>query len=90
MVCIWEVILSPEAVKDLDRMCRDMFNAFNKGFDSIAVNPFSRHMKHGMPFYKKRIGGGRIVYQVRGSKVYIARCFTSHKEYDKWSHEWRR
>jgi mRNA-degrading endonuclease RelE of RelBE toxin-antitoxin system len=79
-----KMILTKEAINDLVRMDRFLFNRFDKHFDKIAGNPAGKHMKHGLPFYKEEVGQGRIVYKVENDTIFVLRCFASHKEYEKW------
>jgi mRNA-degrading endonuclease RelE of RelBE toxin-antitoxin system len=78
-----KIIFSKEAISDLDRMDRHLFNRFDKHFDKIVDNPIGRHMKHGLSFQVDEVGQGRIVYKVENNTIFVLRCFASHKDYEK-------
>ena len=46
--------------------------------------PPGRHLKFGLAYNIEDVGQGRIVYQVKNDTIYIIRCFSTHKEYEKW------
>ncbi|CAJ35192.1 hypothetical protein [Methanocella arvoryzae] len=79
-----EIRLFEEAEEDLDRMDNAIYDLFNKHIDKIAQMPPRRHLKFGLPFNVEEVGQGRIIFQYNSDTLYIIRCFTSHKEYEKW------
>ena len=68
----------------MDKMDNAIYDLFNKHIDKIAQLPLRRHLKFGLPFNVEELGQGRIIYQVNNETLYIIRCFTSHKDYEKW------
>jgi mRNA-degrading endonuclease RelE of RelBE toxin-antitoxin system len=77
---------SETAVKDLEDVDKATYTAFRKHLQKIAMMPPTRHMRHGLPFNIEEVGQGRIAYQVddENETLYIIRCFSDHKEYEKW------
>ena len=85
-----EVELLEQVKNDLDRMDNSVFIDFMKHLEKIAGTPFQRHLKHGLPFYVEEVGQGRIIYSIDGDTIYIERCFTRHKDYEKWYRSYKR
>lgn len=81
---VFKVDFDEDALKDLEAMDGSVFDHFNKHFDKMAKKPPRRHLKHGVSFHTEEVGQGRIVYDMRNDTLYIVRCFTAHKEYEKW------
>lgn len=79
-----EVHLYELAEKDLDTMDNAVYELFIKHIEKISRLPLRRHLKFGMPFNVEEIGQGRIIYHIKGETLFIIRCFSSHKEYEKW------
>jgi mRNA-degrading endonuclease RelE of RelBE toxin-antitoxin system len=79
-----EINLSEQAVDDLDRMDNTSYQFFIKHLDKIAQMPPRRHLKYGIPFHVDEVGQGRIIYQITEDTLFIIRCFTDHKDYEKW------
>lgn len=79
-----EVNLSEQAADDLDAMDNTTYLVFIKHLEKIAQMPPRRHMKFGVPAHVEDVGQGRIIYQINDDTLYIIRCFTDHKDYEKW------
>jgi mRNA-degrading endonuclease RelE of RelBE toxin-antitoxin system len=81
-----KVELSEKALEDLEGMDKATYSAFRKHLLKIAAMPPRRHMRHGLPYNIEEVGQGRIAYQVddEDETLYIIRCFSDHKEYEKW------
>jgi mRNA-degrading endonuclease RelE of RelBE toxin-antitoxin system len=79
-----EIRLYEMAEKDLDATDNTTYSLFNKHIDKISRLPPRRHLKFGMPFNVEEIGQGRIVYNIKDETLFIIRCFSTHKEYEKW------
>jgi hypothetical protein len=47
--------------------------------------PPRKHMKHGIPCHVEKVARqARIVYNIKGTQIYILHCFATHKEYERW------
>ncbi len=79
-----KVEIGEQAKSDLKKMERAQLISFGKHIDKIADNPPGRHMKHGLPYFVSEVGQGRIVYRAVNDTIFVLRCFTSHKDYEKW------
>jgi mRNA-degrading endonuclease RelE of RelBE toxin-antitoxin system len=79
-----EVRISEKAEKDLDGMDASARKLFIRHIEKISGMPPRRHRRFGLPFNVEEVGQGRIVYSVEKDSVNILRCFTAHKEYEKW------
>ncbi len=79
-----KITFSELALTDLEGMDGAIIDRFYKYFDKIRENPQRRHLKHGIPIFVEDIGQGRIAYKIEEGVVYIVRCFSDHKEYEKW------
>jgi mRNA-degrading endonuclease RelE of RelBE toxin-antitoxin system len=78
------VYLEKAAENDLDRMDNATYEMFMKHLEKIEQMPPRRHLKFGVPVHVDHVGQGRIIYQVEDEAIYIIRCFTDHKDYEKW------
>jgi hypothetical protein len=79
-----EIELFPEAEEDMDGMDNPQRKVYIKHFEKISLMPQGRHLKFGLPYNVEEVGQGRIVYQVKNDTIYIIRCFSTHKDYEKW------
>ncbi len=79
-----DVIFYEEAREDLKGLERSQLELFFRHIKKISQLPPRRHLKFGMPFNVEEIGQGRIIYQVKEEKLFIIRCFSDHKDYEKW------
>ena len=80
-----ETLFSQKAQKELDAIDAQLRKMFFSHIEKIAVNPEQRHMRFGLPFYVEEVTRqARLVYNFEGGKLFIVRCFASHKEYEKW------
>jgi mRNA-degrading endonuclease RelE of RelBE toxin-antitoxin system len=81
-----KVELSGTAWKDLEGMDKAAYIAFRKHLQKIAMMSPRRHMRHGLPYNIEEVGQGRIAYHVddESETLYIVRCFSDYKEYEKW------
>lgn len=80
-----ELIFSLDAEKELVAMDREMQHRFIKHLEKMHSRPPRKHMKFGIPCHVTHvIRQARIVFDIRGERIYILHCFTSHKEYEQW------
>ena len=79
-----DVELFPEAEEDMDGMDYSQRKVYIKHIEKISLIPAGRHLKFGLPFNVEEVGQGRIIFQIKNDTVYIIRCFSSHKDYEKW------
>ncbi len=85
-----EVELLEQAKNDLRKMDNSVFIDFMKHLEKIAEIPFQRHLKHGLPFYVEVVGQGRIVYTIESDTIFVERCFTKNRDYEKWYRSFKR
>lgn len=83
------VVLSDKAKNDLRKMDEKSARVFAKHIDKIAGLPPRRHLRHGLPYNVDEVGRGRLVYEHKGGTLYIIRCFTNHRNYEKWYESYR-
>lgn len=79
-----DVQLSEQAANDLDEMDKPTYLLFLKHLEKVSQMPPRRHLRFGIPVHVEDVGQGRIIYQVSGEILFIIRCFTAHKGYEKW------
>ncbi|MGA9141818.1 MAG: hypothetical protein WBZ29_16450 [Methanocella sp.] len=79
-----QVLLSDKARRDLRKMDEKPALIFAKHIDKISGLPPRRHLKHGLPYNVDEVGGRRLVYEYKEGILYIIRCFTDHRDYEKW------
>ncbi len=73
------------ALRDLVQMDKSLKKFFVKHIEKIAAMPPRRHMHFGLPWYKEEVTKqARLVYDEDENAIRIVRCFTTHKEYEKW------
>ena len=79
-----------EALKDLETLDKTMLTFFEQHFEKILVMPPRKEMKYGIPFHKEEVTKqARIIYDITGETITIIRCFSTHKEYEKWYKTYR-
>ena len=80
-----ELIFSDSALKDLENLPQELKYIFLKHLEKMQTAHPRKHMKHGVPCHVEKVTKqARIVYDTKGEQIYILRCFTSHKEYERW------
>jgi hypothetical protein len=79
-----KIELFPEAEEDMDSMDNLQRKVYVKHFEKISLMSPGRHLKFGLPYNIEDVGQGRIVYQMKNDTIYIIRCFSTHKDYEKW------
>lgn len=74
-----------EAVRDLEESDRELRLYFKQHIEKMAKMPPRRHMKFGVPYHVEDVTRqARLIYELDGGTLYIIRCFTRHKDYEKW------
>ncbi|MCD6227230.1 hypothetical protein J7J90_01930 [Candidatus Micrarchaeota archaeon] len=80
-----EIIITEKAGNDLLNLDKRLQKYFIKHIDKLPEFQKRKHMKFGMPYFVKQVTRqARLVYNVRKDKIYVLRCFKTHKEYEKW------
>jgi len=80
-----ELIFSDNARKELAGMEQDLKSKFIRHLEKVQEAPPRKHMKHGIPCHVEKVTKqARIVYNTKGTKIYILHCFASHDEYERW------
>ena len=78
------IVLSNEAIEDIRSMDKGLKQRFKAHFQKLAHMPPRRHLRFGLPFNVEEVGSGRFVYDIHEGNLTVARCFATHKEYEKW------
>ncbi len=81
------VFFDEDARDDLKRMDQSERAMFVKKAEKLADMGPRRHLHHGIDAYAENVDkDGRMPYQwdEDGVTLRILRCFTDHKEYEKW------
>jgi hypothetical protein len=77
--------IAKKAEDELDKMPADLKFLFAKHFQKLRETPSGRHLRHGVPFFVEEVTKqARIVYRLDGDDVYVTRCFSLHKDYERW------
>ncbi|MFH1785762.1 MAG: hypothetical protein ABH842_05010 [Candidatus Micrarchaeota archaeon] len=80
-----EVRISELAEEELSKMDAQLRLYFKKHIEKIVNMPTRRHMRYGLPFNVVNVTKqSRLVYQVEDDRLFILRCFATHKEYERW------
>ena len=80
-----EVDFSENAEEALDNMDEQLRVLFFKHVEKVRNMPPRRHMKFGLPYNVEEVTKkARIVYNIKDEKLYVLRCFKTHKEYGRW------
>lgn len=76
---------TPQAEEDLEKMDKTLREFFIAHFRKIKAMPPRRHLQHGVPFHVEDVTKqARFTYEIVGDIFVIVRCFTTHKEYERW------
>ncbi|MEW6329679.1 MAG: hypothetical protein AB1468_06240 [Candidatus Micrarchaeota archaeon] len=71
----------------MDKQTRKIFWAHINKFSSI---PPRKHLRFGIPFFVEKVGKqGRVVFSFDKDELIVIRCFTTHKQYEKWYNSFR-
>lgn len=84
------IIYRPEAKEQLDRMDNDLRRFFLKHAEKISAMPPKRHLRFGLPFNVEEVTHqARLVYRFKDDACQIIRCFSTHKEYERWYNSYK-
>lgn len=73
------------ALKDLEQMDATLKKFFVKHIEKVASMPPRRHMRFGLPWHVEDVTKqARLIYSEDDEHIEIIRCFSTHKEYEKW------
>jgi len=63
---------------------------FKLHIEKLAQMPPRRHLKFGIPYHVEDVTKqARLIYEIEGSTIYVVRCFTKHKDYEKWYNSYK-
>ncbi len=80
-----QAVFSPNAEADLDAFDASLKKLFLSHTEKLLAMPPRRHLKFGLPhFVEKVTKQARMVYDVEGQTLLVLRCFSTHKEYERW------
>lgn len=80
-----ELIFSDTARKELADLEQELKSQFIRHLAKMQEAPPRKHMKHGIPCHVENMTRqARIVYNIKGTQIYILHYFATHKEYERW------
>ena len=80
-----ELIFSDSALKELADLEQELKSQFVRHLEKMEDSPPRKHMKYGIPCHVEKVTKqARIVFNIKGTRIYILHCFASHKEYERW------
>jgi mRNA-degrading endonuclease RelE of RelBE toxin-antitoxin system len=80
-----ELIFSEAARKELADLEQELKSQFIKHLEKMQEAPPRKHIKHGIPCHVEKVTRqARIVYNIKGTQIYILHCSATHKEYERW------
>jgi hypothetical protein len=82
-----QIIFDEDARKDLKKMDRSERILFHEHVKKLVETGPRRHFGHGIDAFKENVGSdGRMpfMWDYDGETLRILRCFTDHKDYEKW------
>jgi mRNA-degrading endonuclease RelE of RelBE toxin-antitoxin system len=82
-----QVIFDEDARRDMKKMGQAERILFYQHIKKLAETGPRRHFSHGIDAYKENVGAdGRMVFAWDDDEetLRILRCFTDHKDYEKW------
>lgn len=84
------VSFSDQAQKDFDSFDKQLQGFFRSHIDKLCRMPPRRHLKFGLPWHVEDVTKqARLVYNEEGDLLKVVRCFSTHKEYEKWYSSFR-
>ena len=85
-----ESVWSSRASEDFEAFEKTLKRYFKSHIEKLCNMPTRRHMKLGLPFFVENVTAqARLVYLEDGGFIKIIRCFSTHKEYEKWYNSFR-
>ena len=77
--------ISERADKDLSKFDAELCTFFFSHIEKVSKMPPRRHLRFGLPFNVENVTRqARFVYEIADNTLYILRCFSNHKDYEKW------
>jgi len=71
--------------KELEKIPNPLNKQFGKNIEKLTSKEINRHLKHGLPYYTENVTKqARIIYYTEEEIIFIAHCFATHKEYERW------
>ena len=90
MGCDMDVVFSPNAQTDLDIMDASLRKLFLKHIEKISTMPPRRHLRFGIALFVENITKqARMIYDLDLGAMLVLRCFSTHKEYEKWYYQFK-
>lgn len=80
-----KIVYRSEAEVQLDKMDTGIRRLFFKHIEKVTQMPPKRHLRFGIPFNVEEVTHqARLVYEFENDTCYVIRCFSTHKEYERW------
>jgi hypothetical protein len=80
-----ELIFSDSGKLEIENLEQELKSIFIKHLEKMQSFPPRKHLKHGIPCHVEKVTRqARIVFNIKGERIYILHCFASHKEYERW------
>ena len=80
-----KIEFKPRAEDDFLSLEKKLQGIFENHLKKLLEMSPRRHLCFGMPYYVEDVTqSARIVYDFEGDVIYVIRCFSNHKDYERW------
>lgn len=80
-----KVVVSEQADRGLSKMDASIREKFLAHFEKARNLPPRKHLRHGLPYFVEKVTHqARFTYDLKEDELLITRCFSTHKEYERW------
>ena len=80
-----KIEFSESAKEDFLKLERQLQVFFKNHLQKLSVMLPRRRLKFGVPHHVEDVTKqARLVYDIQENTLYVIRCFSKHKEYEKW------
>lgn len=80
-----ELIFSDSARREFENLEQELKSLFVKHFEKMQDTPPRKHLTHDISCHIEKVTRQtRIVFNIKGDRMYILHFFASHKDYERW------
>ena len=80
---VW--VFSEQGELDFGQLEPGMRRLFKAHMEKLLRMPPRKHLRLGRPFFCEKVTGQtRLIFRLEGESLRAVRCFSTHKEYEKW------
>lgn len=80
-----KIIFKEKAREEFLALEKQLQAFFKKHMEKVSLMPPRRHLRLGVPYHVENVTKqARFSYNIEGDLMTIIRCFSDHKEYEKW------